>query len=82
MLYPTRQRRNLPRWFLACGCAEAGREGGRYLVVRLADFHLFVNETLKNICMNNLLVQGSRKCNTKVFLGYVTMKYASFTMYT
>jgi len=35
-----RQRRNLPRWFLACGCAEAGQEGWRCFVVRLADFHL------------------------------------------
>jgi hypothetical protein len=82
MLNPTRQRRKLPRWFLACGYAEAGREGWRCFVVRLADFHLIVNETLKNICMNNLLVQGSRKCNTKLLLGYVTLKYASFTIYT
>ena len=50
--------------------------------MRLADFHLIVNETFKNIRINDLLVQGSRKCNTALSLGYVTLKDASFTLYT
>jgi hypothetical protein len=48
----------LPRWFLACGFAEAGQEGWMYFVVRLADFHLIVIETFKNIRINNVLVQA------------------------
>jgi len=50
--------------------------------VRLTDFHLIVNETFKYMRINNLLVQGSRKCNTELSLGYVTLKYASFTLCT
>ena len=43
------QRCSLPRWFLACGFAGAGREVWRRVVVSLDDSHLIVNETFKNI---------------------------------
>jgi hypothetical protein len=76
-----RQRRNLPRWFLACGCVEAGREVWRCFVV-ISRFLFNLNETFKNIGINIRLVHGSRKCNAELSLGYVTLKYASFTLYT
>jgi len=50
--------------------------------VRLADFHLIINESFKYIRINNLFVQGRRMCNTELSLGYVTPKETSCTLYT
>jgi hypothetical protein len=52
------------------------------LCSEVSRFPFNINETFKNIRINNRLVHGSRKCNAELSLGYVTLKYASFTLYT